>query len=155
MNNLLIALQAFWEEYGVLLLEGIRDTLYMTLLSTFFGYIIGLPMGIVLTLTDKEAISPNRIIYTILTIFATIICYFILVKYNDQNPIFDSITTIFSVLGLLLTVKRCIEQWHDCAQWPYASGPHNRPSSQAAWDLRKCMRRCRPSRKRLHTSQIA
>ena len=59
MHDLLIALQAFYEEYGVLLLEGIRDTLYMTLLSTFFGYIIGLPMGIVLTLTDKEGISPN------------------------------------------------------------------------------------------------
>ena len=72
MNNLLIALQAFYEEYGVLLLEGIRDTLYMTLLSTFFGYIIGLPMGIVLTLTDKEGISPNRIIYTILDVIINI-----------------------------------------------------------------------------------
>ncbi len=72
MNNLLIALQAFYEEYGVLLLEGIRDTLYMTLLSTFFGYIIGLPMGIVLTLTDKEGVSPNRIIYTILDVIINI-----------------------------------------------------------------------------------
>lgn len=72
MHDLLIALQAFYEEYGVLLLEGIRDTLYMTLLSTFFGYIIGLPMGIVLTLTDKEGISPNRIIYTILDVIINI-----------------------------------------------------------------------------------
>ena len=37
----------------IMLLEGIRDTLYMTLASTLFGYIIGLPMGIVLTVTDK------------------------------------------------------------------------------------------------------
>lgn len=72
MHDLLIALQAFYEEYGVLLLEGIRDTLYMTLLSTFFGYIIGLPMGIVLTLTDKEGVSPNRIIYTILDVIINI-----------------------------------------------------------------------------------
>ena len=27
----------------IMLLEGIRDTLYMTLASTLFGYIIGLP----------------------------------------------------------------------------------------------------------------
>lgn len=54
----------------------------------------------------------ERIIYTILGIFFTIICYFVLIKYHDKNPIFDSITTIFSVLGLLLTVKRCIEQWY-------------------------------------------
>lgn len=58
-------------------------------------------------LTNKE-----RIIYTIITIFVTVICYFILVKYHDQNPIFDSITTIFSILGMFLTVKRCIEQWY-------------------------------------------
>lgn len=37
----------------IMLLEGIRDTLYMTLASTLFGYIIGLPMGIVLTVTDQ------------------------------------------------------------------------------------------------------
>ncbi len=54
----------------------------------------------------------ERIIYTILGIFFTIICYFVLIKYHDKNPIFDSITTIFSVFGLLLTVKRCIEQWY-------------------------------------------
>jgi nicotinamide mononucleotide transporter len=35
-----------------------------------------------------------------------------LIKYHDKNPIFDSITTIFSIFGLLLTVKRCIEQWY-------------------------------------------
>ena len=43
----------------IMLLEGIRDTLYMTLASTLFGYIIGLPMGIVLTVTDKDGIRPN------------------------------------------------------------------------------------------------
>ena len=36
-----------------MLLEGIRDTCYMTLLSTFFRYLIGLPLGITLTLTDE------------------------------------------------------------------------------------------------------
>ena len=55
-----------------MLLEGIRDTLYMTLLSTFFGYIIGLPLGIVLTLTDKDGIAPNKIIYRILDIIINI-----------------------------------------------------------------------------------
>ena len=44
----------------IMLLEGIRDTLYMTLASTLFGYIIGLPMGIVLTVTDKDGIRRMR-----------------------------------------------------------------------------------------------
>ena len=31
---------------------------------------------------------------------------------GDKTPYIDGITTIFSVIGLLLTVKRCIEQWY-------------------------------------------
>ena len=29
----------------MMLVEGTRDTLYMTLMSTLFGYVLGLPMG--------------------------------------------------------------------------------------------------------------
>ena len=49
-----------------MLLEGTAATLYMTLLSTFFGYLIGLPMGIVLAVTDKDGIRPNAAVYRIL-----------------------------------------------------------------------------------------
>ena len=30
---------------------------------------------------------------------------------NDSSPLFDGITAILSILGMYLTVKRCIEQW--------------------------------------------
>lgn len=56
----------------IMLLEGIRDTFYMTLASTFLGYVIGLPMGIVLTLTDKGGIAPNRTVYRMLDIVINI-----------------------------------------------------------------------------------
>lgn len=49
-----------------MLIEGTWATLYMTLISTLFGYILGLPMGIILTITDKEGIKPNAVIYKIL-----------------------------------------------------------------------------------------
>ena len=45
--------------------EGIRDTLYMTLLSTIIGYVIGLPFGILLHVTSEKGLHPNRIIYRI------------------------------------------------------------------------------------------
>ena len=48
--------------------QGIWDTCYMTLVSTFFGYVIGLPLGIALTLTDENGITPNRAVYRILDI---------------------------------------------------------------------------------------
>ena len=48
-----------------MILIGIKDTLYMTLVSTAFGYVIGLPFGIVLNVTRKDGLHPNRIIYGI------------------------------------------------------------------------------------------
>jgi len=56
-----------------MLLEGTRDTLYMTLVSTLFGYILGLPMGIILTIADKEGITPNPVIYKFFDFIANII----------------------------------------------------------------------------------
>ena len=60
----------------IMLLEGTRDTLYMTLLATFFGYVFGLPMGIALMVTAKDGIQPSSrggqsvyaVIYKILVI---------------------------------------------------------------------------------------
>lgn len=57
----------------IMLLEGIRDTLYMTLASTLFGYIIGLPMGIVLTVTDKDGIRPNAAVYKVLDVLSNLL----------------------------------------------------------------------------------
>ena len=48
--------------------QGIWDTCYMTLVSTFFGYVIGLPLGIALTLTDENGITPNRILDIIINV---------------------------------------------------------------------------------------
>ena len=49
-----------------MLLDGALDTLQMTLLATFFGYVIGLPLGIILTATGKEGIRPNAGVYKVL-----------------------------------------------------------------------------------------
>ena len=63
-----------WSEQIILmLLEGIKDTLYMTLTSTLIGYVIGLPMGIFLTVTDKDGIHPNAAIYKVLDVIANLI----------------------------------------------------------------------------------
>ena len=56
-----------------MILEGIRDTLYMMLTSTLIGYIIGLPLGILLTVTAKDGLKPNAVIYRILDIICNII----------------------------------------------------------------------------------
>ena len=45
----------------------------MTLTSTLIGYVIGLPMGIFLTVTDKDGIHPNAVIYKVLDVIANLI----------------------------------------------------------------------------------
>ena len=61
------------EQIIMMLLEGIKDTLYMTLTSTLIGYVIGLPMGILLTVTDKDGIHPNAAVYQVLDVIANLI----------------------------------------------------------------------------------
>ncbi len=42
------------------------NTLIMVIVSTVFGYVFGIPLGIVLTLTDERGLKPNKTIYFIL-----------------------------------------------------------------------------------------
>lgn len=61
------------EQIWTMIAEGIRDTLYMTLVSTLISYIIGLPMGIALTVTDINGLHPNRIIYRIFDVISNVV----------------------------------------------------------------------------------
>ena len=47
-----------------LMLSGLLETLYMTIISTAAAYIIGLPVGVLLTVTDKDGIKPNKTLNT-------------------------------------------------------------------------------------------
>lgn len=55
---------------------GIWETIYMTLLSTIFAYVIGLPIGLILSVTGKNGIRPiawlNSILGIIVNIFRSI-----------------------------------------------------------------------------------
>ena len=53
-------LKQLWDN-GIIQL-GIWETVYMTLLSTLIAYGIGLPIGVILCITDKDGIRPNRLI---------------------------------------------------------------------------------------------
>lgn len=60
-------------EMTLMMWDGIKETLFMTLLSTLFGYILGLPIGIALAVTDKSGIKPNAAVYKVLDVIANII----------------------------------------------------------------------------------
>ena len=56
----------FSEHMILVTLQGLGESLYMTLLSTLVAYIIGLPLGLILVVTDKNGIHPNAPVNQIL-----------------------------------------------------------------------------------------
>ena len=61
------------EQVREMILNGILETLYMTVVSTVCGYIFGLPMGVLLCVSDKDGLKPNAVLYKILDIIANIV----------------------------------------------------------------------------------
>ncbi len=63
----------FDEQIIDMLWQGVKDTVYMTLVSSFIGYLVGLPMGILLAVSDKDGIKPNAVIYRIFDVISNVI----------------------------------------------------------------------------------
>ena len=59
-----------------MLLTGIWETVYMTLISTIFAYLIGLPLGVLLCVTSKNGIQPiswlNEVLGTLINVLRSI-----------------------------------------------------------------------------------
>ena len=53
--------------------EGILESIYMTLASTFFAYVLGLPAGIALVVTDKGGIKPMPVFNSVLGFIVNIL----------------------------------------------------------------------------------
>lgn len=59
-------------EVWPLLGAGTWETLQMVLISTLIGYVIGLPLGVLLTISGEGGIAPNRVLYRILDLVMNI-----------------------------------------------------------------------------------
>lgn len=57
-----------WNEIGI----GLLETLYMSAAATALSYVIGLPLGAALAVTDKNGVRPNVVINKVLGIFVNI-----------------------------------------------------------------------------------
>lgn len=51
--------EVFNAEMFALMGQGLLETIYMTLVSTALAYVLGLPIGMLLVVTDKDGIKPN------------------------------------------------------------------------------------------------
>lgn len=55
-----------------MLWSGSQETLLMVFASTLAGYVLGLPLGVLLTITDTDGISPHPVLYIILDLIINI-----------------------------------------------------------------------------------
>lgn len=56
----------FFAQYGGLLLENTWITIYQTSLSTLFSYIFGIPLGVLLVISQPHGIWPHRYLNSVL-----------------------------------------------------------------------------------------
>ena len=59
-------ISAFWADYGNVLIEGTWETLIMVALSTALAYVIGVPLGVALIVTQPQGIRPHKGLYGVL-----------------------------------------------------------------------------------------
>ncbi len=52
-------MEAFFNVYGELLLYSTLETLYMTFVATLFSYLLGVPLGVALSITKKGGIASS------------------------------------------------------------------------------------------------
>lgn len=60
------AITSFVDQYGALMAQGTWDTVAMTVLSTAFAYVIGIPLGVLLILTAPGGLHPHRVFNSVL-----------------------------------------------------------------------------------------
>lgn len=102
-----------------LMLQGIAETLYMTIAATAASYLLGLPMGVVLNITAPNGIRPNRAVNTVLGTIVNIIRsvpFIILLvavipvtRFIVGTSLGSSATIVPLVIGAALFVARLVE----------------------------------------------
>jgi D-methionine transport system permease protein len=98
---------------------GLLETLYMTVVSTAMAYLIGLPVGMLLVVTDKEGIRPNpalnRIVGSIVNLLRSVPFIILLVavmpitRFIAGTTIGSTATIVPLVIAAAPFVARLVE----------------------------------------------
>ena len=63
-----------WTEQEILMiLQGLWETTIIVGVSTFFGYVLGMPLGVLLAVTDTDGIKPHPLLYKVLDFITNIL----------------------------------------------------------------------------------
>lgn len=62
-----------WEQMAPMLLWGVADTLWVTVMATAFSYLIGIPLGVILYGTARGSIFPHPLLNTVIGVIVNIL----------------------------------------------------------------------------------
>lgn len=62
----------FDEKTILMLAVGSWDTIYMTLAATFFSYVFGLPLGVILAIARPGGVAPRKALYSVLDVIVNV-----------------------------------------------------------------------------------
>ena len=102
-----------------MLLVGVWDTLYMTVVATFFSYVFGMIMGVVLVVCRRDGIRPNALVYNVLDVVVNLTrsCPFLILmiavipftRFLVGTTIGNNATVVPLVLAAAPFVARLVE----------------------------------------------
>ena len=83
-------------KYSPLLLQGLKETLYMTVLSTVLAYLLGLPLGVIVYVTKDGGIHPcrtlNRVLGWIINTIRSIPFLILIIALNPLSKLIAGTT---------------------------------------------------------------
>ena len=102
-----------------MLVKGIWETIYMVFLSSALSYVIGIPLGIALVVTDKEGISPvplfNKVLGLIINLLRSVPFIILLImvlpitKFIVGNTIRSNSTVVPLIIAASPYIGRMVE----------------------------------------------
>ena len=102
-----------------MLVKGIWETIYMVFLSSALSYVIGIPLGIALVVTDKEGISPvplfNKVLGLIINLLRSVPCIILLImvlpitKFIVGKTIGSNATVVPLIIAAAPYIGRMVE----------------------------------------------
>ena len=109
------AISAFWTQYGDLLLVGLRDTLVMTFVSTFFAYVIGLPLGVLVNI-DRTILAAGGFVVQLMPGADEEL----IGKLEENIFMMDQLTTVLNEDGAEALFKQVLKgfDWHTVGEYP-------------------------------------
>jgi D-methionine transport system permease protein len=92
----------------MMIMQGLVQTLYMTLTATIFSYLLGLPLGVLLVVTKKDGIKPimplNKILNIIVNLLRSVPFLILLIAIIPFTRIITgtSIGTVATIVPLVI-----------------------------------------------------